>query len=45
MQLKTNNSMETKYELDNDSNEKDSGISISRELSLKREGNEEPVRW
>lgn len=45
MQLKTNNSTETKYELDNDSSEKDSGISISHELGLKREWNEEPVQW
>lgn len=45
MQLKTNNGTETKYELDNDSNEKDSGVSISRELGLKRERSKEPVQW
>lgn len=41
MQLKTNNSVEIKYGLDNDSNEKDSGVSISHELGLKGEWNEQ----
>lgn len=45
MQLKTNNSVETKYELDSDSNEKDSGVSISHELSLRGERNEQLTQW
>lgn len=45
MQLKTNNSTKTKYELDNDFNEKDSGVSISHKLSLKWEWNEKLVQW
>lgn len=45
MQLKTNNSAETKYELDNDTKERDSGVSISHELSLKGEWNEKLTQW
>lgn len=37
MQLKTSNSMENKYELGNNSNEKDPGVSINHKLSLKQE--------
>jgi hypothetical protein len=45
MQLKNNNSVETKYELNSDSNEKDSGVSISHGLSLKGEWNEQLTQW